>query len=206
VAAARNAALAEARAPLIAMVDADDVVASGWLAAMVAALGEAELVAGALEIDRLNPEWVRGTRGRALTGSAGSFAGVVPFAHSCNLGVRRTLVDRIGGFDERIGAGEDVEFSYRAGRAGVTPRYAPDAVVHYRYRTTLAELWRQGRAYGRVGRVLGRRFAADGLEVPRAGSVRSVAGLVRSLPTLRTRPGRANWVFRAAGAAGSLGI
>ena len=67
------------------------------------------------------------------------------------------------GFDEGIEAGEDVEFSYRASRVGVVPRYAPDAVVHYRYRTTLGGLWRQGRAYGRVRAVLGRRLAADGL-------------------------------------------
>ena len=182
VAAARNAALAAARAPHLAMVDADDVVATGWLAAMVTALDEAELVAGALEIDRLNPEWVRGTRGRALARSVGTFAGVLPFAHSSNLGVRRDLVDRIGGFDEGIEAGEDVEFSYRASRVGVVPRYAPDAVVHYRYRTTLGGLWRQGRAYGRVRAVLGRRLAADGLTVPPATTARAWLGLLRSSP------------------------
>jgi glycosyltransferase involved in cell wall biosynthesis len=205
VAAARNAALAAARAPHLAMVDADDVVAPGWLAAMAAALDDAPLVAGALEIDRLNPEWVRGTRGRALTLGPGSFAGVVPFAHSCNLGVRRDLVDRIGPFDETIEAGEDVEFSYRAWRAGVEPRYAADAVVHYRYRTTLGALWRQGRSYGRVRAVLGRRFAGDGLALPPATSGRARLGLLKRLPRCVTRAGRAEWVFAAAGVVGASG-
>lgn len=205
VAAARNAALAAARAPRIAMVDADDVVAPGWLAAMAAALEHAALVAGALEIDRLNPEWVRGTRGRALTRGPGTFAGVVAFAHSCNLGVRRDLVDRIGPFDETIDAGEDVEFSYRAGRAGVEPRYAPDAVVHYRYRTTLGGLWRQGRAYGRVRAVLSRRFTADGLALPPPSNGRAALGLVRRLPACVSRAGRANWVFAAGGLVGAVG-
>lgn len=205
VAAARNAALAAARAPHLAMVDADDVVAPGWLASMAAALDDAPLVAGALEIDRLNPEWVRGTRGRALTLGPGSFAGVVPFAHSCNLGVRRELLDRIGPFDETIEAGEDVEFSYRAWREGVEPRYAPDAVVHYRYRTTLGALWRQGRAYGRVRAILGRRFAAQGVALPPATSARARLGLIRRLPQCVTRAGRANWVFAAAGAFGAAG-
>lgn len=205
VAAARNVALAAARAPRLAMVDADDVVAPGWLTAMAAALDEAPLVAGALEIDHLNPEWVRGTRGRALTRGPGSFGGVLPFAHSCNLGVRRDLVDRIGGFDETIEAGEDVEFSYRAGRIGVEPRYAPDAVVHYRYRTSLRALWRQGRSYGRVRSVLGRRFVADGLVLPPASRARAVLGLLRRLPQCASRAGRANWVFAAAGVVGSAG-
>jgi glycosyltransferase involved in cell wall biosynthesis len=205
VAAARNAALAAARAPYLAMVDADDVVAPGWLAAMVAALDDAPLVAGALEIDRLNPEWVRGTRGRALTLGPGSFAGIVPFAHSCNLGVRRDLVDRIGPFDETIEAGEDVEFSYRAWRDGVEPGYAAAAVVHYRYRTTLGALWRQGRSYGRVRAILGRRFTAQGLALPPATSGRARLGLLKRLPQCVTRTGRANWVFAAAGVVGASG-
>jgi len=205
VAAARNAALAAARAPRIAMVDADDVVAPGWLSAMATALDDASLVAGALEIDRLNPEWVRGTRGRALTRGPGTFAGVVTFAHSCNLGVRRDLVDRIGPFDETIDAGEDVEFSYRAGRAGVEARYAPDAVVHYRYRTTLGGLWRQGRAYGRVRAVLSRRFTADGLALPPPSNLRAALGLLRRLPACASRAGRADWVFAAAGLVGAVG-
>lgn len=204
VAAARNAALTAARAPYLAMVDADDVVAPGWLTAMAAALDEAPLVAGALEIDRLNPEWVRGTRGRALTRGPGSFGGVLPFAHSCNLGIRRDLVDRIGPFDETIEAGEDVEFSYRAGRLGVEPRYAPDAVVHYRYRTSLLALWRQGRSYGRVRAVLGRRFAAEGLVLPPPSRARAGLGLLRRIPSCASRAGRANWVFAAAGLVGAV--
>ncbi|MFM8973527.1 MAG: glycosyltransferase family 2 protein, partial [Actinomycetota bacterium] len=164
---------------------------------------DADLVAGALEIDRLNPEWVRGTRGRAITRGPGSFVGLLPFAHSCNLGVRRDLVDRVGPFDETIEAGEDVEFSYRARRAGVEPRYAPDALVHYRYRTTLGALWRQGRSYGRVRTGLGRRFAADGLAVPAASTGRAVLGLLRRLPRCVSRSGRADWVFAAAGVVGA---
>ena len=198
-------ALAAARAPHLAMVDADDVVATGWLAAMVTALDEAELVAGALEIDRLNPEWVRGTRGRALARSVGTFAGVLPFAHSSNLGVRRDLVDRIGGFDEGIEAGEDVEFSYRASRVGVVPRYAPDAVVHYRYRTEPEVLWQQGRRYGRSRPMVVKLLVARGLRrPPRFAGWRSWIWLVLHLPDLVRSERRAAYVWVAGNRLGQL--
>lgn len=47
--------------------------------------------------------------------------------------VRRSLLERVGGFDERFFAyGEDAEFGLRALRAGASVRYAPDAVVYHR--------------------------------------------------------------------------
>lgn len=199
VAAARNTAVDAARAPYLAMVDADDVVAPGWLAAMAAALDDAELVAGALDIDALNPEWVRGTRGRALTRGPGSFAGVVPFANSCNLGFRRDLLERIGPFDESLSAGEDVEFSFRAVRIGVEVVYAPEAVVRYRYRTTMATLWRQAVAYGRSRAALETRVRAAGVDVPPVPVGRSWLGLLRRVLGAVRRSGRAELVFAAGG-------
>lgn len=199
VAAARNAALDAARAPYLAMVDADDVVAPGWLAAMAAALDDAPIVAGALDIDALNPEWVRGTRGRGISAGPGSFAGLVSFANSCNLGVRREVVDRIGGFDESLTAGEDIEFSHRAALAGFDVVYADAAVVRYRYRTTLGGLWRQAVAYGRSRTTLEARLRGSGLVVPDPSLGRSWLGLVRRSPQAFSRAGRANLVFAAGG-------
>lgn len=204
VAAARNAGVAAARAPYLAMVDADDVVAPGWLAAMTAALDEADLVAGALDIDALNPLWVRGTRGRALTRGPGLFAGVVPFAHSCNLGFRRELLDSIGPFDESLRAGEDIEFSFRAIGTGVEVAYAPEAVVRYRYRTSLPALWRQAVGYGRSRAVLEARVRTAGVEIPPASVGRSWLGLLKRAPAAVRRSGRAELVFAAGGLWGRM--
>ncbi|MFM7270463.1 MAG: glycosyltransferase [Actinomycetes bacterium] len=195
VGAARNAALAAARADVLLMVDADDEVAPGWLAAMAGALAQSQLVAGALDIDALNPEWVRNTRGRAIADGPSTFAGVVPFANSCNMGMRRAVLDQIGGFDESLQAGEDIEFSYRAARAGIPVTYVAAAVVRYRYRTSLGALWRQATAYGRARRVLEARLRADGVAVPDAHIVRGWLGVARRVPHAVRRSRRADLVF-----------
>jgi GT2 family glycosyltransferase len=185
-------------------VDADDVVGRGWLSAMAAALGDSPFVAGAIEIQRLNSPRVAQTRGTRLTFQAGSYSGLFEFAHSCNLGVHRAVFDSVGGFDESLSAGEDIDFSYRCWRRGIPLAYAESAVVHYRYRTTLIELWRQGRSYGRVRPVLRRRFADDGLSVPAGNMIRSLGGVFLRLPSIFNSTGRANWVFATGGVFGEL--
>jgi glycosyltransferase involved in cell wall biosynthesis len=64
----------------------------------------------------------------------------------CNLAMRRKLVDLLGPFDVRLGAGsripggEDTDFIFRAYLAGVCIEYVPDLVVyHYHGRRTVAE-------------------------------------------------------------------
>lgn len=204
VSAARNAGIKAAGGSSIVTVDADDVVAQGWLSAMAAALNESPFVAGGLEIRRLNPERVLETRGSRLTLGPGSYSGIFQFAHSCNLGVQRRVLDAIGGFDESLSAGEDIEFSYRCWRSGVNLYYAESAVVHYRYRTTLRGLWRQGIAYGRIRPILRSRFGADGVSVPSSGATRAFLGVIKRMPSLLTGKGRANWVFNTAGVIGEL--
>ncbi len=204
VAHCRNAGIHAALADAIAMCDADDIVAPGWLRAMGEGLLVHELVTGPLDITTLNPEWVLETRGRTIASGPGQFFGVFEFAHSCNLGFQRAPVERVGGFDETLAAGEDVELSGRLWRAGVKLAYLDAAVVRYRYRTTMRGLWRQARTYGQVRPELFRRVEAAGIAVPRAGVARSWAYLARNPRLLASRSGRAKWMWMAAGNVGRL--
>jgi glycosyltransferase involved in cell wall biosynthesis len=203
VAHCRNVGIRSARAGSIAMCDADDVVHPGWVRAMGDGLREHELVTGPLDITTLNPAWVQDTRGRAIADGPGRF-GRFEFAHSCNVGFRRALVDRVGPFDERLAAGEDVELSARCVQAGASLVYLDDAVVSYRYRDTMRGLWEQARSYGQARSELLRRLAAVGVDGPTGGSLRTWAYLVRHLGLLGSRPGRAKWVWVAGGAVGRL--
>jgi glycosyltransferase involved in cell wall biosynthesis len=204
VAHCRNVGIREARADAIVMCDADDVVAPGWLRAMGEGLRAYELVTGPLDVTTLNPEWVLETRGHAIESGPGQFLGIFEFAHSCNFGVRRDVIDRCGGFDETLAAGEDVELSGRLWRAGVKLVYLDDAVVRYRYRTTVRGLWRQARSYGQVRPALLRRVGEAGVAVPRDRALRSWAYLVRNVGLLGNRAGRAKWVWVAGGNVGRL--
>lgn len=68
---------------------------------------------------------------------------------------RRKVFDKIGMYDERLDACEDVEFNYRVYRAGLRSYASPRLQVRYSPRNTLSGLWKQMVRYGK-GR---RRFA-----------------------------------------------
>lgn len=64
----------------------------------------------------------------------------------CNVAMRKSLAESLGGFDEHLGAGmpipsgEDTDFIFRAYLAGYTVEYVPDmAVRHYHGRKTVEQ-------------------------------------------------------------------
>ena len=133
------------------------------------------------------------------------FAGVVPFGPTANLGIRRALFERLGGFDTTIAVGEDLELCLRAWQEGVELHYSPNAIVHYRLRPDLLSLWRQAITYGAAGPDLFRRLAASGSpNPPRFRGVKNWLWLIRKFPSLRTQAGRARWIVVAGGALGRL--
>jgi succinoglycan biosynthesis protein ExoA len=78
-------------------------------------------------------------------------------AQSVGAAYRRSVFARIGYFDERFDACEDVDFNYRADQAGLRCFLAARAAVHYYPRESLTGLFQQLARYGR-GRVrLGRK-------------------------------------------------
>lgn len=158
-AAARNRADAESRADVIACTDADCVATPGWLRALAAALDD-PAVGGAggpvlalhhperTDVERFcadNPPLVNFDSG------PGEF---LPHLFTANAAYRRPLLERIGGFDERMITAYDVELSWRLQlETGARLGWAPDAVVHHHHRSTWAGLARQYRQYG-FGEVL----------------------------------------------------
>lgn len=193
--AALNAAAAAARGDLLVFVDQDDEVGPGYLAAMAYALDGAELVGGRLEHRRLNPGWTLAHRGEPQADALPRLPGA-RFAHSwgCAIGVHRSWHERVGGADPAAGAADDQDYCYRVQQAGGRLAFAGDAVLHYRHRTRLPEVYRQSRGYARSTGVLRDRIGSDAGERPRPGAeLRAWAGLVRRLPVVPRR--RALGVF-----------
>jgi glycosyltransferase involved in cell wall biosynthesis len=202
---ARTVGVDAARGAAIAICDGDDIVAEGWVQAMGDALGEYDVVTGPLEVDRLNPRWLAETRGRPSPTEASTWFGCFPLVSGGNLGFRRAVWERVGGFDDAYLGAEDAEWSLRLAQAGIPVHFAPRAVLHYRYRAEADVLWRQGARYGLNRPRLRRRVAAAGFSPPPwFAGWRSWAWLMAHLPGILTPEGRARWSWVAGVRVGHL--
>jgi len=154
-----NTAVQSAKSERILFCESDDVVSPGWVRAMVAALEECELVGGALEFDRLNSPRVRASRRAIQSKRLPVLFGYRPYTLGANLGVSRPAFDRVGGFDASfIGGAVDTDLSWRVQLSGRGIRFAPDAVIHYRLRSSLSGLLKQQYRYAREDECLYAKF------------------------------------------------
>ena len=169
--AARNRGAAMASGQTLLFVDDDDVVEEGWLSSM--ADGDGDLLAGAVR-----------SPGRQIQTPDTYF--FLPYALGCNMGVGRDTFENIGGFDERLATGEDVDFSWRAQLSGWKFAQVPDACVTISPRTTNSGRFRQYAAYANGEAVLYRRYRCFGLRRSWKRLFRRVGWMIRHLPSMRT--------------------
>lgn len=157
---ARNRGWRSARGDLIAFCDADDVVDSRWLSRLAKAAEEADLVGGPYEFRRLNAN-----RSQPWWDGASLPVGLnfLPFMVGGNLAVWTDVLTTLGGFDEAYRTQEDVELSWRAQLSSLRVGFAPDAVVHCRYRTRRASIDIQAFRIGYQQPRLYRDFRAHGM-------------------------------------------
>jgi len=136
-AAARNAGLAKSTSPLVAFIDSDCTVAAGWLDPLLAHFSDPRValvaprivaIGGASWLARFeasrSPLDLGPTEGRIAPRSRLSY---VPAAA---IVVRRAAVPTRC-FDERLGAGEDVDLVWRLVEAGWEARYVPSVEVRH---------------------------------------------------------------------------
>jgi mycofactocin glycosyltransferase len=176
---ARNTGLAAVETDLVAFADADcEGLGSGWSAAL------AGLLADDPDLALVAPR-VRSVPGSSAVaryetacspldlGADPSLVGPgrrIAYLPSAALVGRRSALLAVGGFDERLTVGEDVDLVWRLLAAGWSARYAPEVEVLHRPRPTALELARQRYRYGRSAATLQRLHpgAATPLRASRA--------------------------------------
>jgi mycofactocin glycosyltransferase len=164
-AAARNAGLAAAATELVAFLDADCEVVPGWrrgLAGMLGADPDLALVGPRVRSAPGGSALARFEESRSPLdlGPAAGLVGPtrrVTYLPAAALLGRRDVLLELGGFDEAMRYGEDVDLVWRAVASGRRVRYAPSREVTHRPRGSLAEFARQRAAYGSSAPELVRR-------------------------------------------------
>lgn len=149
--AARNRGAASSRGRVLAFLDADCRPEPDWLERGVAALEEAELVAGSVlfSTPQRKSVWALVDTETFLDQERAVLAGS---AVTANLLVRRALFEREGGFDGTLANGGDHEFVSRCVSRGARLAYDPDVVVWHPTRATarafIGKLWTVNRRHG----------------------------------------------------------
>jgi GT2 family glycosyltransferase len=143
---ARNFGAAHAKGDGLIFVDQDDQVAPGYLEAMGRALAVHDFVGARVDHVKLNRARFAGNRSWQSEGiMPGSY---FPTTSGCAMGIKRTLFEQLGGFDERFLYSQDIDLSWRAQLAGFGLVFVPDALLHYRHRHRVADHLRQEYRWG----------------------------------------------------------
>ena len=195
--AARNIGVEAARAPLIAFCDADDWAEPGWIEGARNALCEHEFVAGCLR-------WAHEMRRKGFSDYLGpiitSPVPELPAASSSNLAIRREVYLEVGGFDETLRSGEDLDLCWRVQLAGHRLVFVAQMGLQTRRREGVMASFRQGYSYGVGDRQIAWRYervaaayraqapATDVAEIAAAGiPERTVSALARDLSKVMRR-------------------
>jgi mycofactocin system glycosyltransferase len=162
--AARNAGLATVTTPLVAFVDTDVIVTEGWLRPLLPHFADptvglvaprvrsAESASPVSAYERQHSPLDLGPEPARVR--AGTRVSYVPAAAIvCRVDALRD----VGGFDETIRFGEDVDLVWRLDEAGWRCRYEPASVVLHRPRPSWRAWFHQRVTYGSSAAPLARR-------------------------------------------------
>ena len=193
---ARNFGARAAHGSALVFIDHDDVVGAGYIAAMAAALRSHQFVCARSDVERLNPEWTWALRPSGQSdGPMMWIYDFLPYAAGGTIGIKRSVFEAVGGFDESIHLADCCDLCWRVQLdTPVELTFAPEAVLHYRYRHSLRGMFAQARGYGRAEVGMYRRYRDRGVgRIPLRQSFGRWVRIVRRLPSLRHRTGRAWW-------------
>lgn len=152
---ARNQGWRATTTPVVAFLDAGCVPEPGWLESLLPHFGDGDVAAVAPRVtSAAGPgvlaryETARSPLDRGPRAGPVRPGSWVPYVPTAALVVRRAALEAMGGFDEALRYGEDVDLVWRLADAGQRVRYEPTTTVTHPPRPDLARWLRQRYHYG----------------------------------------------------------
>lgn len=151
-AAARNLGILSSDEPIIAFIDADCVATHTWLENLLTAFDDPDVgMAGGRILTAPDANDIQRYGERIHDHESAIEDSRPPYVISMNSAVRRRILAEVGLFDVEFRRGEDVDLSWRIGRAGYRFRYVENAVIQHRNESTLTGLLSEGALHGYYG-------------------------------------------------------
>jgi cellulose synthase/poly-beta-1,6-N-acetylglucosamine synthase-like glycosyltransferase len=148
--AAYNYAMKIARHPILGFVDSDAKVEKDWLKKLVPHLNEPKVagVSGSIETWNSENPWARsiGYEVKNRYSRIGKYTGRIA---TMNLLLKKTVIEEVGGWDEKLPSQYDTDFGFRISARGYKIAYEPSAVCYHFNRPTLHAYYRQQMQYGK---------------------------------------------------------
>jgi GT2 family glycosyltransferase len=164
--AARNLGLSRAQGDVVLCTDSDTVPTRRWAASLLAAFAYPKVILATGPIYGWQPATAAERYASAHKGYTRERCAehpLYPFAHGMNVAVRRKAALEIGGWDEMMCSGEDVDFGIRLRKRFKMPIcFIDQAVIFHKHRSTDEALWKQARWHG-AGHALVYQHHADSL-------------------------------------------
>lgn len=168
-AACRNQAIEETSGELLAFIDSDAVAHPRWLADLVPSFTDPKVgaVGGVVEplsidsaiqrYEKVKSPLYQGDKAREVHPRSS-----VSYLATCNLIVRKTALQQIGGFNASLIFGEDVDLLWRLSDKDYKTLYLPEGKVYHHHPEHLWELARRRALYATSEASLSRKHPEKG--------------------------------------------
>ena len=156
--AARNLGIKNARGEIICFTDDDCIADKRWLEELVRGFTDGGIGGVGGRIIAYNPrkiveEYDKMNQEEAIKGKF-----YPSFLITCNAAYRKDILENCGYFDTYFRSGGDVDMGIRVTWRGHKLKYAPDAIVYHKHRTTFMGFIKQQYAYGTGCSLLGKKY------------------------------------------------